>query len=120
MSQRFALFAAGLVVTLLWPLAEAAARGGHSHGGGYHGGYRGGYGAYRGPPAPYYRPRAYGYGYGYGRAYDYYAPPIYAPPPVVYAPPPPGVIYAPPPIVFGAPATDYLPPASGADGGYKR
>jgi hypothetical protein len=103
MSQRFALFAAGLAAALLWPMAEATARGGYSHGGGYHGGYRGGYGAYRGPPAPYYRPRAYGY----------YAPPI-------YAPPLPGAIYAPPPIAFGAPATDYLPPTSGADGGYKR
>jgi hypothetical protein len=111
MSQRFALFAAGLAAALLWPMAEATARGGYSHGGGYHGGYRGGYGAYRGPPAPYYRPRA--YGYGYGRPYGYYAPPI-------YAPPLPGAIYAPPPIAFGAPATDYLPPTSGADGGYKR
>ena len=106
MSQRVALFAAGLAVTLIWPMAEAAARGGYSHGGGYRGGYRGGYSAYLGPSAPYYRPHA--YGYGYGRPYGYYAPPL------------PGVIYAPPPIVFGGTATDYLPPASGADGGYKR
>lgn len=41
----------------------------------------------------------------------YYAPPVYAPPPVYYAPPP--TYYAAPPVAYSQPPASYAPVSSG-------